>query len=71
VLQDINDDDSVIERINTKNYQQLIDEQIINDGMLPKLINCFNAIKKNVSKVCIGNTNMLFDASTKFTTIKK
>ncbi len=71
VLRDVQNNDSVIERINTKNYQRLIDEQIINDGMLPKLINCFNAIKKNVSKVCIGNSNMLFDTSTKFTTIQK
>jgi len=39
--------------------------------MLPKLINCFSAIKMNVSKVCIGKPNMLFDATSKFTTIQK
>ncbi len=71
VLLDVNDDDSVIQRIDTKNYQKLIDELIIHDGMLPKLINCFNAIKKNVSKVCIGKPSMLFDTNSKFTTIQK
>lgn len=71
VLRDVNNDDSVIEHINAKNYQKLIEEQIINDGMLPKLINCFNAIKMNVSKVCIGKPNMLFDTASKFTTIQK
>ncbi len=71
VLQNVENDDSVIEHITTKNYQELIEKQIINDGMLPKLVNCFNAIKKNVSKVCIGNVSMLFDTKSKFTTIKK
>ncbi len=71
VLRDVNNNDSVIEQINTKNYQKLIEEQVINDGMLPKLINCFSAIKMNVSKVCIGKPSMLFDTTSKFTTIQK
>ncbi len=71
VLQDINDDNSVIENINTKNYQELIDKGIIADGMLPKLNNCFHAIENKVSKVCIGKPEMLFQKNSKFTTIQE
>jgi len=69
VLQDISDDNSVIQHINTKNYQDLINKNIIADGMLPKLTNCFNAIHRKVNKVCIGKTEMLFENNAKFTTI--
>lgn len=71
VLKDINDDNSVIELINTKAFQALIDEGIISEGMLPKIDNCFHAIANNVEKVCIGKTEMLFDAHSIFTTIEK
>jgi len=71
VLKDINDDASIIENIDTQNYQELIDQKIISDGMLPKLVNCFNAIKNKVSKVGIGLPEMLFDPNSKFTTIQK
>lgn len=71
VLQDLNDDKSVIENINTKNYQELIDKGIIADGMLPKLNNCFHAIENKVSKVCIGKPEMLFQKNSKFTTIQE
>lgn len=69
VLQNVNDDNSVIETINSNNYQDLIDHNIIADGMLPKLNNCFNAIHKHVKKVCIGKPEMLFDKNAKFTTV--
>lgn len=70
VLKDINNDDSIIEKINSKNYQSLIDQGLIIDGMLPKLVNCFNAIKNNVKKVCVGRSEMLFNPNSKFTTIE-
>jgi len=70
VLQDVNDDDSVIEHIDTNSYKDLKDEGIIAEGMLPKLDNCFHAIAHNVYKVCIGNPNMLFNLESKFTTIE-
>jgi len=69
VLQDINDEDSVIENINTETYKILIEQKIIADGMLPKLVNCFHAIINNVYKVHIGKPDMLFTA-TKHTTIQ-
>lgn len=71
VLRDICDDNSVIENINTKEYEGLIDDGVIADGMLPKLNNCFRAIENNVSKVCIGKPEMLFDSNSIFTTIQK
>lgn len=71
VLKDVNDDNSVIQYINSKNYQSLIDDHIIADGMLPKLNNCFHAINKKVQKVCIGKPEMLFDKHTNYTTITK
>ena len=69
VLQDVNNEDSVIEKIDSKNYQDLIKNNIIADGMLPKLNNCFNAIERHVKKVYIGKPQMLFDKKSKFTTI--
>jgi acetylglutamate kinase len=70
VLQNVNDANSVIETINTRTYQKLIDEGVISDGMLPKLNNCFYALAHKVEKVCIGKPEMLFDINSKFTTIK-
>lgn len=71
VLQNVNDDDSVIEIINSKNYKTLINDGVIADGMLPKLNNCFYAIDHNVQKVCIGKPEMLFNSNAKYTTIQE
>jgi len=71
VLKDVNDDNSVIQHIDSNNYQNLIDHKIIADGMLPKLNNCFHAINKNVEKVCIGKPEMLFNKNANYTTITK
>jgi len=71
VLQDVTNDNSVVENINTKTYKTLIDDGIIADGMLPKLNNCFHAINNNVDKVCIGKPSMLFETNTHYTTIQK
>ena len=71
VLIDVNDDESVIENIHHENYQNLIADKIIFEGMLPKLNNCFYAIDHQVSKVCIGKPEMLFKKGVKFTTIQK
>jgi len=69
VLMDIADEDSVVKHINLTSYQKLLSDKIIADGMLPKLENCFHALKANVNKVCIGDTSMLHPSSTLFTTI--
>lgn len=69
VLMDINDENSVIEQIDSKSYRKLKEEKIIADGMLPKLHNCFNALERNVSKVCIGDVKMISGQNQKYTTI--
>lgn len=71
VLQDISDDNSVVENINTHSYQTLINDGIITDGMLPKLNNCFHALNNKVIKVCIGKPSMLFETNAIYTTIQK
>ncbi len=69
VLRDINDKKSVIRRINLNTYQELLDAGIVTEGMLPKLENCFNALKKGVHEVNLGNTAMLTNENKNFTTI--
>ena len=53
VLEDINDDNSVIERISLANYGELKESRIIYEGMLPKLENAFEALQFGVNKVVI------------------
>jgi acetylglutamate kinase len=69
VLSDIKDKNSVVKHINSKTYQTLLEDGIIADGMLPKLENCFDALKNGVSKVNMGNTSMLTKENDNFTTI--
>ncbi len=69
VLQDVSDESSVILRINTKSYQELLKTKVISDGMLPKLENCFHALNHQVAKVCIGDILMLEPAAELYTTL--
>jgi len=69
VLRDFNDKNSVIKLINSKTYKALLEDEIITDGMLPKLENCFDALKNGVHKVNMGNTSMLTKENDNFTTI--
>ena len=69
VLRDFNDKNSVVKLINSKVYQELLEDKIITDGMLPKLENCFDALKNGVHKVNMGNTTMLTKENDNFTTI--
>ncbi|MDG5490207.1 acetylglutamate kinase [Psychroserpens sp. SPM9] len=71
VLNDVNNDDSVIELITPDTIQQLIDDHIIFEGMLPKIKNCLHAVSNRVSKVCIGKSDMLFNKNIKHTTITR
>lgn len=69
VLKDINDKNSVIKRIDTKLYSDLLKRGIIADGMLPKLENCFDALNHGVKTINMGNTNMLTKENDNFTRI--
>ena len=69
VLQDFSDKNSVIKNINSKKYQELLNDGIIADGMLPKLENCFDALKNGVHQVKMGNTSMLTKENDNYTNI--
>ncbi len=53
VLLDMNDDDSVIPRIDEEKFATLKAEGVVDGGMLPKLENAFKAIGNGVSSVVI------------------
>src|SRR5690606_30509879 len=59
VLSNPADDNSVIALINSNSYQELLENKIITDGMLPKLHNCFQALEHGVSKIYLGNSDIL------------
>lgn len=69
VLSDITDNNSVIKDINFKTYMDLREKGSISEGMLPKLENCFHALQKNVSKVCIGDISMIDSKPDLYTTL--
>ncbi len=69
VLADINDENSVITKINTKTYSNLKRNKLIHDGMLPKLENCFYALNKNVTRVIIANHTLFSEKINTYTTI--
>ena len=69
VLEDVNNNNSVIERINKETYENLKEKNIIAEGMLPKLKNCFDALENGVKKVLIGNPEMISNRNQKYTTL--
>ena len=69
VLRNINDQNSVVKHLNINTYNKLLEDGIIADGMLPKLENCFDALKNGVTKVNMGNTNMFTKENDNFTSI--
>lgn len=70
VLTDVTDDTSVIEQITLDTYARLKTDGVIFEGMLPKLDNCFHALKNNVQKVHIGNIAMVFNSKNKHTSLQ-
>jgi len=53
VLRDVNDEKSLINNISSIEYENLKKEGIINQGMIPKLDNAFDALQKGVQSVQI------------------
>jgi len=53
VYMDINDPDSRISQLGVKEAQKLIDEGIIAGGMIPKIMNCVDAVNGGVNRVHI------------------
>jgi acetylglutamate kinase len=59
VLLDLEDENSVIDKVNSENYLSLKKSNKIFAGILPKIDNAFNAINKGVNEVIIGNSSRL------------
>jgi len=59
VLQDVNDETSVIANINTTSYTALKASGAIHSGMIPKLDNAFAALSAGVHRVIIGKSDEL------------
>lgn len=55
VLRDVDDPGSVIKAIKAAEFETLKTEQVIYEGMIPKLENAFDALDKGVKNVYIGN----------------
>lgn len=69
VMENVDDERSLIREIDGDRYKQLIQKKIIADGMLPKLENCFFALQKGVQKVAIGQVHDLLQDTKNFTTL--
>jgi acetylglutamate kinase len=59
VLRDPGNDESVIAIIDRASFEQLQMDNIITDGMVPKLVNALTAIRAGVEKVIIGKAEDL------------
>jgi acetylglutamate kinase len=59
VLMNVEDDGSLIKSINPSYYHELKRQGIINEGMIPKLDNAFEAIGQGLKEVCIGKSDSL------------
>jgi len=59
VLRDVNDDNSVVREIKAEEFEGLKADGTVQGGMIPKLHNAFEAIKKGVSAVYIGKADEL------------
>ena len=59
VLMNVEDDSTLIKSINPPYYHELKRQGIINEGMIPKLDNAFEAIEQGLKEVCIGKSDSL------------
>lgn len=59
VLKDVNDDATVVREIRSSEFESLKENGIVAGGMIPKLHNAFEAIKKGVAEVYIGKADEL------------
>ncbi|HKK46239.1 MAG TPA: acetylglutamate kinase [Balneolaceae bacterium] len=59
VLQDVDDDSSLINHLTEEQFEDLKQNGTINEGMIPKLDTAFQALGKNVQSVYIKNAKNL------------
>lgn len=68
VLDDVNKEDSVLPLITKERYNQLLAQNKLADGILPKLDNAFAAVTAGVAEVVIGSANDVRQNTTAKTT---
>lgn len=59
VLKDVDDDNSVIPHISKADFDKMVEEKTIFEGMIPKLHNALEAVEHGVSGVVIGSADEL------------
>lgn len=59
VLQNVDNENSVIRHITQQTYGTLLQQNVLKDGILPKLENAFTAIQAGVKEVLIGEASDL------------
>ncbi|RYF22588.1 MAG: acetylglutamate kinase [Flavobacteriales bacterium] len=64
VLKDVNDDATVVREIKAAEFESLKADGTVAGGMIPKLHNAFEAIKKGVTSVYIGKADELNELET-------
>jgi acetylglutamate kinase len=69
VLRNIEDENSVISKLKFEEYEELKKQEIIYQGMIPKLDNCFDALQKGVQKVIISNIDFIKNTDSEHTEI--
>lgn len=68
VLADVDDENSVIPEMNHEQFITLKNDGTIHEGMIPKLENAFDALKKGVRRVSIKHpSNLLTETGTQLT----
>ncbi len=63
VLTNVDDETSVVRQITPSIFQKLKEENVIFQGMIPKLDNAFKALKDGVNKVVICHSDDILNAS--------
>ena len=69
VLADVDNDATLIEKIDFIMLGFLKKANVISEGMLPKIDNCFDALQHGVKKVIIGKPEVISDKNLKYTTL--
>jgi len=71
VLKDVENLNSVVEKMDYSLYQDLKTKGLVFEGMIPKLDNCFYAIEHGVKNIHLGMPEMIFHPQIKHTIIQK
>jgi len=69
VLADVDNDATLIEKIDFILLNFLKKSNVISEGMLPKIDNCFDALQNGVAKVIIGKPEVISNKNLKHTTL--